>query len=137
MKKLMLIGVIVLVYIYAGPGKETGSTAAPKAPESPCKADWTQCADKTDLMKNYSGMPKAMIACKFAAINLASYGSPEFPWIPFRMILDTDYKTDGIAVLGEPDAKFQNGFGAMVRSRVICQYNLRENKVVDVDIAPR
>ena len=28
-----------------------------------------------------------------------------------------DYVTSGIAIAIEPDAQFQNGFGAMVRSR--------------------
>ena len=31
--------------------------------------------------------------------------------------------------------KFQNGVGAMVRSRVTCQYDLRTKEVVSVSIA--
>jgi hypothetical protein len=49
----------------------------------------------------------------------------------------TNYSSTGIATLIESDAKFQNGFGAMVRSRVVCQYDLRTKKVINVSISDR
>jgi len=41
------------------------------------------------------------------------------------------------AVAIEPDAQFQNGFGAMAHSRVTCTYDLRAGKVIDVAITRR
>ena len=37
-------------------------------------------------------------------------------------------------VLVERDAQFQNGFGAMVHSRVECTYDLAGKKVIDIKI---
>jgi hypothetical protein len=37
----------------------------------------------------------------------------------------------------ERDAQFQNGFGAMVHSQVICKYDMKEKTVLDVTISER
>lgn len=34
------------------------------------------------------------------------------------------------------EAQFSNGFGAMVHSRVVCTYNLRAKRVLNVSITP-
>ena len=47
------------------------------------------------------------------------------------------YVAKGVARLQEGDAKFQNGFGAMVRSRVTCVYDLAKKQVINVTIDAR
>lgn len=89
-------------------------------------------------MNHYSGWTKVQVSCKEQANSQASYGTPEWPWIPFGSFLDgTDYVTSGTAVAIERDAQFQNGFGAMVHSRVTCLYDLAADKVMSVTISPR
>jgi hypothetical protein len=46
----------------------------------------------------------------------------------------TNYAATGTAILIERDAQFQNEFGAMVHSRVICNYDLRAESVIGVVI---
>ena len=41
----------------------------------------------------------------------------------------------GLVVAIEPDAKFQNAVGTMVRSRVACTYDLRAQRVVNVVVS--
>ena len=45
-----------------------------------------------------------------------------------------DYVKTGRVVVIEPDARFQNGFGAMARSRVECTYDLNTDKVLRVQL---
>jgi len=78
------------------------------------------------------------------AETLAKFGSPVWPWFAFGSFYSGDnYVKTGIAVLVEPDAQFQNGFGAMVHSRVVCTYDMnRQNEpwmanVISLRIDPR
>jgi tetratricopeptide (TPR) repeat protein len=103
-----------------------------------CPSDWTKCADNEQLVNKYSRWIHAQVACKMEANSQAKYGDPVWPWLAFSSFYGgKDYVTSGVAVIIEPDAKFQNGFGAMVHSRVVCRYDLRTERVVDVSIAPR
>jgi hypothetical protein len=104
-----------------------------------CRSDWTKCADNAQLANNYSRWFDAKAACKTEANERAQYGTPVWPWLSYFGTFRTgkDYVTSGIAVAIEPDAQFQNGFGAMVHSRVTCTYDLRAQRVVSVDISPR
>ena len=54
-----------------------------------------------------------------------------------RVLGGKDYIAKGVARLQEGDAKFQNGFGAMVRSRVTCVYDLAKKQVINVTIEAR
>jgi hypothetical protein len=103
-----------------------------------CKSDWSRCADNADIVNNYSNYSNAQVACKEAANARARYGDPVWPWLYFSTFeKGTDYVTSGTATLIEPDAEFQNGFGAMEHSRVICSYDLRAQQVVNLDVVPR
>ena len=99
-----------------------------------CKTDWRKCADNADLANNYDGMTEAQIRCKRAATSMAKYGTPEFPWVFYFSSYrpGIDYVPSGIAILIENKAKFQNGFGAMAHVKLICEFDLREKKVVNV-----
>ena len=118
--------------------------AAPKAAEAPtslCRSDWTKCADNEDLANHYSRWVNVKVECKMEANARARYGKPD--WGPLlypdfgTFLTGTNYVSSGIAVAIEPDAQFQNGFGAMVHSRVTCTYDLRAGRVINVDISPR
>jgi hypothetical protein len=110
----------------------------PVSNPSACKADWSRCTDNSDLMNNNDGMYSARRQCKSAATDLATYGTPEFPWQAFiAFAKGSDYITTGITRLIETEAKFQNGFGAMRHMRVTCTFDLRHNKVTDVVALPK
>lgn len=118
----------------------------PSLPESglpACRADWRMCRDNSDLMNTYlRSHNRAGNACKTVADDLARYGTPVWPsfWSGGHFgsfTVGRNYVETGIVTLYERDAQFQNGFGAMVRSRVRCDYDLRTNQVLDVVISPR
>lgn len=133
------------------PGSEPASTSPSSAPaqsqnqtvsSDACRSDWRKCRDNGDLVNHYGGLYLARAACKEAANDKASYGTPEWPgfWSggAFGTYLrGTNYVTSGIVTLIETDAKFQNGFGAMVRSRVFCEYDLNKEQVVTALIMAR
>jgi len=129
--KNLKIGVIFLgglILVGSMTGKPT-----PAAPS--CKSDWTKCADNSDIVNNYSGMSAAQVDCKLQAEDHATYGTPEWPWLPFSHFYPGTNYSAGIATLIEPKAKFQNGFGAMAHSRVVCIYDLRTKKVLSINIS--
>ncbi len=131
---LVLIGIalFVLVAIFS----ESENNPEPKI--GTCESDWTKCTNNEQLANNYSGWEHMRSACKTEANDRAKYGTPVWPWPAFgHFFRGNNYVTSGIAVAVEPDAQFQNGFGAMVRSRVVCTYDLRTNRVVDVVITER
>jgi hypothetical protein len=107
-------------------------------PADPCNSDWSKCADNSQMANNFKEWSRGKVACKYAANEKARYGTPVWPWLAFSSFYPgTNYVTSGIAVLIERDAQFQNGFGAMVHSRVECTYDLRAEKVTDVIISER
>jgi hypothetical protein len=109
-----------------------------KSQKDACKMNWSSCADNEQLVNTWSDWSKVQVACKFAANDLAKYGDPEWPWLPFGTFMKgSDYIKTGKAIAIEPDAKFKNGFNAPVRSRVTCFYDLRTSRVLDVSITNR
>jgi hypothetical protein len=128
-----LIIFAVLVVIVA----MNGSSNKPAVATPSCSNDWTKCADNSDLVNNYSGWATVQVECKMQAESQARYGTPTWPWIAFGSFLQgNDYVTTGKATAIERDAQFQNGFGAMVHSKVICEYDLHSQKVTSVLIEP-
>lgn len=107
-----------------------------QAAENACRQDWSRCADNSDVANKYSGWFDVKWDCKRAAENQAKYGDPEWPsYGAFGSFMrGKDYVEKGIATAIETDAKFQNGFGAKVRVRVICTYDLRSKTVLSVNI---
>jgi hypothetical protein len=123
--------VILVLYILVG----LVGTSTPVAPT--CKSDWTKCADNRDMANNFDGWFHVQYGCKTAATDRAKYGTPEWPSFFFSSFYPGTNFSTGIVTLIEPDAKFQNGFGAMVHSRVQCEFDLRADKVINVTIGQR
>lgn len=117
------------------------STPRPSTQEELCESDWGKCADNEQLVGHYKGWTRVRAACQVEANALAKYGTPDWGgWLKptfGTFLTGTDYVTRGVAVAIEGDAQFQNGFGAMVHSQVTCTYDLRANRVVDIEITPR
>jgi hypothetical protein len=108
------------------------------AQKSACRDDWRRCADNAQLVNDWSGWTKVQVDCKLAANDKARFGDPEWPWLPFGSFYKgRDYIDKGKAVAVETDAKFQNGFGAKMRVRVTCFYNLVSAQVEEVLITER
>ena len=101
---LILIGLAMLVVI----GKFISSVEAVPS----CRSDWTKCTDNSDMANNYKGWSDAQYDCKVEATNQAKFGTPEWPSLYFpKFYPGTDYRTGNVTLV-EPEARFQNGFGA-------------------------
>ncbi len=127
-----VILIIVAFFTASNDSSPTIATGPASSQDEDCSSNWTKCADNEQLVNSYSGWPKVRVDCQQEATAEARYGSPvwpSWPWIPFGSFLKgKDYVTSGTAVAVEPDAQFQNEFGAMVHSRVTCQYDLRAER---------
>jgi hypothetical protein len=130
---LILVG---LLSPHSGDNSTTSSDSGASSPQTAdCSSDWTKCSDNAQLVNSYSDWTGVQAACQVEAENEAKYGTPKWPWLSFGSFLKGDsYIHSGIAVAIEPNAQFQNGFGAMVHSTVTCKYDLNAKKVVDVSI---
>jgi hypothetical protein len=125
--------ILLLMFAVAVFRNVDGSASSPAA--AACSSDWTKCTDNADLINHYSELYKAKTGCKISAEEKALYGTPKWPWLSFgRFFAGVNYVQTGRATLIEPDAQFQNGFGAMVHSRVLCVYDLKTDRVVSIDI---
>jgi hypothetical protein len=101
-----------------------------------CSSNWSKCGDNADLVNNWSGISSAQVSCQSEAENRAQYGTPKWPWLSFSSFYPgTNYVPAGKVILIEPDAQFQNGFSALVHSKVWCLYDLRAKTVTDVAVA--
>ena len=127
----MALAAVIALFII---GSISGGSSPP-TPTSPCQFDWRQCTDNSDLVNNYGNISLIQSQCKSSATELAKYGEPKFPFISFGSFYSgTNYVKSGQLILTEKDAQFQNGFGAMVHSTVICQYDLNTGKILDINI---
>jgi hypothetical protein len=87
-------------------------------------------------VRSYKGWLDVQVACRIAAIEAAKYGTPTWPFVPFQGFSEGKaYVESGLAVAIEPEAKFPNSAGAMIRSRVTCTYDLRTRRVVNVAVS--
>jgi len=100
-----------------------------------CKKDWKQCEDNAMLINEYSGMYKVKAGCKVEANSRAKYGKPDWSWVPFGTYYKgKNYVDTGLVEVVDNTVKFQNGFGAMKKSRVSCVYDLKSNRVTALSI---
>ena len=77
--------------------------------------------------------------CEDAADGKAAYGTPIWPGVwsggSFGSFNDGDASIRlGQAILIEPDAQFQNEYGAMVHTSVVCVYDLPSKTVTRVNV---
>ena len=130
---LGLLALFILIPAVMHQGNST-TTKSPE-PEPACASDWTKCANVEDMANNFHGWSRAKVDCEWDANKMAKYGTPEWPWIDFGSFYPGP--VTGKATLIEPDAKFQNGFGAMAHTRVVCEYDFRANKVINITLTAR
>jgi hypothetical protein len=108
--------------------------AAISAPAG-CNSDWKLCSDNSDLVNHWSGWFRVQSECKSEAERRSKFGTPEWPWFAFGTFFQgKNYVTKGTAIAVEDGAKFSNGFGAMVKVKVTCTYDLNNNTVADIGI---
>jgi hypothetical protein len=102
--------------------------------EAACKRDWQACADNGDYI-NIHGAPSSKYSCKSEA---EKYAKGEVDWGGWLTPNFGSYRTgksihtDGTIILIDDAAKFQNGFGAMLKTTTYCQINVRTNNIVQV-----
>ena len=100
-----------------------------------CKKDWKLCVDNAMLINNYSGMSKVKAACKIEANSRAKFGSPEWSWVTFgTYYVGNRYVKSGLVEVVDNTVKFQNGFGAMKKSKVNCVYDLKNDRITALSI---
>lgn len=128
-----VIGIVSVLAIIGSIGQKFDNAAETAAPS--CKSDFTKCADIREMANNYKDWGLGEIKCKWAADKAAKYGTPEWSWMTFTKF--NNGPITGSATLIDDDVKFQNGFGAMVHSKVYCEYDFRAKKVINVSIQPR
>jgi hypothetical protein len=131
---LAIIGVFVVGAMLTGKG-ENGSAAT----EAACTSDWTKCTDNADLANNWKDYRLTVApACRRQADDVAKYGDPKWSWYSFGSFLPGDSAaTKGVITAVDADVQFQNGFGAYGRMRVVCDYDLRQKKVLTVSVTDR
>jgi len=100
----------------------------------PCVGDWTRCANNFELTHASDDLVTARGLCAIQAAKLAKFGTPEFSQKPFQNYEpeDNSFKTSGIATMIEPNARYQNMYGAMVHHIVTCKFDLRTKQLVDI-----
>ena len=126
-----LVGLALIAHSFVPPKD------APTPPKNElCESDWTKCTDNAEIVRSYKGWLDVQVACRIAAIEAANNGMPTWPLIPFQGFSDgKTYVESGLVVAIEPEAKFPNSAGAMIRSRVTCTYDLRARRVVNVAVS--
>jgi hypothetical protein len=111
------------------------SASPAKPPPATCATEYTACKDNGDLVNNYGKISDAQVACKVATDENVKYGNPDWPWLPFgSYVPGNTYAKAGVVRLAEKGVQIQNGFGAMVHSQVVCDYDLKAKKVVMLNI---
>jgi hypothetical protein len=109
--------------------------AASPAPSS-CEIDWAKCTDNADLVNNSEKWTRVRAFCKAEVERQARYGIPKWPLVPFSGFMKgKGYVTLGKALAIENDAQIQNSSGAMVRSTVVCTYDLRTDRILNVVVS--
>jgi len=133
-----LVGGIIILLAVVNNNTLNNTINQPTTQEGPCRSNWARCADNAQLVNNYRDWSLVQVKCQQEATARSRYGTPVWPWLSFSSFYTgNEYIRSGIAIAIEPDAQFSNGFGGMEHSRVICTYNLREKRVISVDVLPR
>lgn len=142
----LLCGVGLLVWLVGSRGTTPAPSGTAASPQDAavaddvnarCRADWHHCGDNAQIANFWSGWSHVKSQCKEAANTAAKYGAPKWPWFAFgSFYTGTSYLTGNATVI-EPDAQFQNTFGANEHVHVICSYDLNLDTVTDVSVTPR
>lgn len=135
---VMFAAVIALIYV-GNQREEALKTPAQRQEEAAieaCRTDWTKCKDNKDIA-NHNGMDyaHARSECRHAADQQAKFGTPEWSWYTFGTFqTGNSALVTGEMILVDRDVKFANGFGAMAHVTVTCLYDLRNKRVIKLEI---
>ena len=132
----LLIFVTIIWPIRSDAEKAAAAQAdAEQAVVDACRDDWHRCKDNAMLVNEAHIYASAVVACKQEADQEARYGHPDLPFLAFGHFNSGDsYIKSGVMILREPDAGFQNGFGATARVTVTCWYDMNKQAVVDMQL---
>lgn len=133
-RKRLGIGLVAIVGV-AGLINYINKASEPAA-ITECRSDWKKCTTGDDILRHYKSQhgtgAKLAFECQWEAKKRARYGEPQWPDRPFiEGFLD---KNNGIVILTEDDAKFQNGFGVYGKTRVLCTFDLNQDRVTDIQL---
>jgi len=131
--------VIALMILGASISSKDGSTSAASEKANPtCVGDWTKCKDNSGLANHWSGSRRVAYDCKDEANKLAKYGEPKWSWITFGSFYPAEKSVEtGVFTKIDDDVQFHNGFGAWGHAEVVCKYDLRQKKVLNVTVRQR
>jgi hypothetical protein len=124
---LLFFGLIVWVVI-AGGNQQEKEKANPT-----CVSDYTKCSDNKDLIEHHRSKDGIYmnVICETAAQESAKYGKPKFQFPSFGSFYrGHSYIDNGVAILVDDRAMFQNAFGADVHVVATCRYNLKADQAV-------
>ena len=104
-----------------------------------CDKDWRGCADNQHLIEEYKEVSLFRAMCRRQVDRDNVYGEPDWDdgWFsaPFTSFYEGyDYVRDGILVLVDSDVRIQNMYGAMRRSVVLCEVDLRKENIISIEI---
>lgn len=125
---LVLGGLILLGIIGWNVGSSMMEAISPS-----CYSEIGKCKDNADVVNHYGRMSKAKSACVSMANGMAKFGTPQWPAVAFGMFSKgDDFPSRNAVVLFDDDVKFSNGFGAMERTPLRCDYDFASGTAVVV-----
>lgn len=125
----LVIGALIVVGIIVW---NVGSNIV-EAVSPSCYSQIDKCTDNADVVNNHGRMSKAKAACMSMANGMANFGKPDWPMVPFgKFSRGSDYPTRNAVVLFDDDVMFSNGFGAMERTPLRCDYDFGSGTAVVV-----
>ena len=130
---------LVVIGLIAWAVHEGGQIQEREKASPTCVSDYTKCSDNKDVIEHHQAKDgiSMRVKCKSAAEDVAKYGTPEFPFLPFSTYrIGRSYVDSGNAVLIENNAKFKNGFGASENVIATCFYDMKTDQA-RVAIAPK
>ena len=99
-----------------------------------CQTDWTKCTSQEQLIEDYRNISSIRSLCKREANKRAKYET-DWSWIPFGSYYPNENSVQtGKLTLVDNEVKFQNGFGAFVKTKITCDYDLKADKLLYVNI---
>ena len=135
-----IVGFIIFAMVTAGKTIQENERVREQANPT-CKSDWSKCKDNSDLAHNWEGFSRAQVDCQNATNDRAKYDTPKYTsgypgyFSSFRD--DNSANKTGKMLVIDKDVKMQNGFGAWARTKVYCEYDLRDKKVLNISIDDR
>ena len=122
---------------------EEASPARPednKTHKTPCAKDYKLCKDNLDILDNSGAWPEASAKCKRAAkenaISKIDWGGMLELNFTYTDSTDSGVK-DGVIIIADKVAMYENEFGGKVKKTTICTYNLETKEVENIETRER